>query len=73
MATTAQLLSEAKDAYHRLQIGEAAVEIRDATGESIRYSQANSSRLKAYIAELEADLAGTSSTVRRAPLRPVWG
>ena len=71
MATTAELLSEAKAAYHRLVTGAAAVEIRDSNGESIRYTSANASRLKAYIAELEGELAGTRTTARR-PLRPVW-
>ncbi|MER9522506.1 gpW family protein [Mesorhizobium sp. M0292] len=71
MATTADLLAEAKAAYHRLQVGGAAVEVRDATGEMIRYSPANASRLKAYIAELEAELRGCAKVV--PPLRPVWG
>ena len=72
MATTADLLTEAKAAYHRLLMGTSAVEIRDSNGESIRYTSANASRLKAYIAELEGELAGTSAAARR-PLRPVWG
>ncbi|RWF33708.1 gpW family head-tail joining protein [Mesorhizobium sp.] len=71
MATTAELLAEAKSAYHRLQIGESAVEVRDATGESVRYTPANASRLKAYIAELEAENNGCGRVV--PPLRPVWG
>ncbi|RVC69777.1 hypothetical protein EN759_06640 [Mesorhizobium sp. M00.F.Ca.ET.038.03.1.1] len=71
MATTADLLTEAKAAYHRLQIGESAVEVRDATGESIRYTPANASRLLAYIRSLEAELAGCTRVV--PPLRPVWG
>lgn len=72
MPTTAELLSEAKAAYHRLQIGQAAVEIRDSSGESVRYTQANASRLLGYIRSLEAEVAGTATTVQR-PLRPVWG
>ncbi len=71
MATTADLLREAKAAYHRLMVGALAVEVRDANGESIRYTNANASRLRAYIAELEAELAGRQSVV--APMRPVWG
>ena len=71
MATTAELLAEAKTAYHRLQIGQAAVEIRDSSGESIRYTQANASRLLGYIRSLEAEIAGTTCLVNR-PLRPVW-
>ncbi|UVK46828.1 gpW family protein [Mesorhizobium sp. AR07] len=71
MATTAELLADARAAYHRLQIGEAAAEIRDSNGESIRYTSANASRLWAYIKRLEADLAGTAAVVK--PLRPTWG
>ncbi|RWP29849.1 gpW family head-tail joining protein [Mesorhizobium sp.] len=72
MVQVAVLLSEAKAAYHRLMIGEAAVEIRDSNGETIRYTSANASRLKAYIAELEQQLAGTTAAAR-LPLRPMWG
>ncbi len=71
MATTADLLKEAKAAYHRLIIGAQAVEIRDSNGESIRYTMANASRLKAYIAELEAELIGQPPVV--PPMRPIWG
>lgn len=69
--STADLLAQAKQAYHRLMIGESAVEIRDATGESVRYTQANASRLKAYIVSLESQLNGNGRVV--PPLRPVWG
>lgn len=46
MATTADMLSEAKAAYHSLLTGVAAVEMRDSNGESVRYTSANASRLK---------------------------
>ncbi len=71
MATTAELLAEAKAAYHRLMVGVSAVEIRDSSGESIRYSQANASSLLRYIRSLEAALASRPRVV--PPLRPVWG
>lgn len=72
MPTTIELLNEAKAAYHRLQIGEQAVDVRDADGSSIRYTAANASRLEAYIAKLQAELSGDQSRLRR-PMRPVWG
>lgn len=56
MATTQELLDEAKAAYHRLMLGEAVVEVRDQSGESIRYQAATASRLLAYIRSLEAQL-----------------
>jgi hypothetical protein len=68
--TLAERLVEAENAYHQLLIGGQAVEIRDSSGESIRYSMANASKLKAYIAELRALIAGTQ--VRR-PMRPIFG
>lgn len=71
MATTAELLLEAKTAYHRLQLGVSMVEVRDSNGESVRYTPANASRLWAYIKLLEAELAGKPAVT--SPLRPVWG
>jgi hypothetical protein len=68
--TDSELLAEAKLALHRLNVGEAIVEARDSTGEMVRYTPANASRLKAYIAELTAKIAGTSTTIR--PFRPVF-
>lgn len=75
MATTAQLqiwLSEAESAYRDLMLGKAVVEARDSNGESVRYTMANASRLKQYIAELKAEIAGQSTTPHRV-MRPTWG
>lgn len=73
MATTAELLAEARAAYHALAIGQSVAESRDSNGELVRYTSANMSRLKSYIAELEAILATEAGTNRpRGPLRPVW-
>jgi hypothetical protein len=69
MTATADLLADAYAAYHRLQTGAAAAEIRDSSGESIRYTAANVSRLWAYIRLLEAEVAGTAVV---KPLRPTW-
>lgn len=68
--TTAEKLVEAQAAYHRLMTSQQPVEIRDSNGESIRYTIANASRLKAYIAELKNEIAGT---VKAGPFRPVFG
>ena len=70
--TTAELLVEAKAAYHALQLGQGVVEVRDSNGESVRYTPANASRLKAYIAELTRELNGTAVSVV-TPMRPMWG
>lgn len=71
---TQNRLKEARSVYHRLQMGEQAVEFRDSDGSSVRYNSSNVSRLKAYIAELEGTLRGCESVRRnKLPLRPVWG
>jgi gpW len=58
MATTAELLADARDAYHRLATGTAAVTVRDQNGELITYHPTTSRVLAAYIAELERLFAG---------------
>lgn len=68
--TTAERLAEAEKAYHALMTGRAVVEVTDQNGERVRYTTANASRLSAYIAQLNADIAG--STTPRGPIRPVF-
>jgi hypothetical protein len=72
MTTAVQRLSEAKAAYHRLMTGTNAVEIQDATGETVIYNKANAASLRSYISQLEAEVAGATATY--APGRPmgVW-
>lgn len=69
MATLAERIAEAKEAYHLLSIGKAVAEVRDSNGEFLRFTQAKKADLAAYIAELEAELAGNGSPPRRAPMR----
>jgi hypothetical protein len=73
--TLQQRLEEAETAYHRLQIGESAAEVRDSNGESVRYTQANVGRLRSYIADLKAEIAAVAAGTpqRRGPLNPVFG
>jgi hypothetical protein len=75
IAVIRQRLTEAKAALHNLQIGQSAVEIRDSNGDAVRYTPANASRLKAYIAELEAQLLNDAAASRRVrrPMVPTWG
>jgi putative IMPACT (imprinted ancient) family translation regulator len=75
MATVEQLqewLVEARVAYHDLQTGKALVEVYDANGERARYTAANASRLWAYIAWLEAEIASRNGPRHRRPLRPIF-
>lgn len=53
MATQDEMLTEAKNAYHRLMLGESVVEVRDQSGESIRYQAATASKLLAYIRQMD--------------------
>lgn len=67
-------LEQAKAAYHQIMMGKGTAEVRDSDGSSIRYTTANTSRLKVYIAELEDLLKGCDVQRRnKLPLRPVWG
>ncbi len=69
--SAAERLAEAQVALHALMTGVSVVEVRDATGESVRYTQVNVARLQAYIRELQAEVAGISPRVR--PMRPIFG
>lgn len=63
-------LDEADKARHDLMLGRAVVEFEDSNGEKVRYSQASSAKLNAYIADLERKIAlmeGKTPTV--APMR----
>jgi hypothetical protein len=66
MKTIAEMLTEARAAYHRLQIGEALVELRDSNGEQVIYNRAKLPQLAAYINELERMAMGATrpSTVK---------
>lgn len=73
MATTQELLTEAKAALHALNLGQQVVEVRDATGESVRYAPANRGALRTYIADLQALLANDGVRTVAGPMRPVFG
>lgn len=61
--SVAERLSEARLALHRLNTGESVVEVRDQSGETIRYAQSSVRALERYIASLEREAEG-----RRPPL-----
>lgn len=71
LLTPQQRLAEAQTALHALLTGTSVVEVRDSTGESVRFTQVNSARLQAYIRDLQAEIAGLSPAVR--PMRPIFG
>lgn len=69
MATLQERLEEAKQALHDLALGKAMVEFRDSNGEVVRYNVANEPRLRRYIQELEAEIAGQACS---GPMRPLF-
>lgn len=68
--TPEQALAEAKSALHDLLTGTSAAEITDQNGEKIRYRAIDISKLKMYIADLEAQIGAT--VVNVGPMR-MWG
>ena len=75
MPTLAERLIEAEQALHMLLLGQSVVEVRDANGESVRYTAGNVSRIRLYIAELKALIAAESgvSVAKLGPMRPIFG
>lgn len=69
--TTQQRLDAAKEAYHALLLGAAVREVRDQNGEMVVYTAANRDALRAYIQQLEAELAAATggAALSRRPLQ----
>lgn len=55
--TDQQMLDAARAAYHQLMMGQAIVEC-EFQGQMTKFKAPDADRLKAYIAELEAKIAG---------------
>ena len=58
MLTLQEMLTQARAAYHSLQLGEALVELRDSNGETVIYNRAKLPQLAAYINDLERQAMG---------------
>ena len=71
MATTSEKLTEAENALHDWSVGRGVIEVRDASGDVLRYSAANVVKPRAYIAELKGLLGQTGSPVTR-PMGLWW-
>lgn len=67
--TPEEQLAAARAAYFNLVTGKAVKVVIDQNGERIEFVAANADRLRAYIADLEAQIAGTAL---RRPLIPVF-
>lgn len=60
MATTAELLQQARDARHKLVTGQLARVFMDQNGERVEFVATNIGALDSYIRQLESDLAGVA-------------
>lgn len=69
--TAAQRLVEAEDALHQLLTGTSARVVVDQNGERIEYTAANTGKLRAYIQELQQEIAG-KTLGSNGPLRAVF-
>lgn len=74
MATTTELLTEARAAYHAISTGTQARVIVDQNGQRVEFAAANLTSLYKYIQSLEALLAaeGGPAVPSRGPARFVF-
>ncbi len=70
--TLAEQLRAAKQAYHDLMTGKSTRVVVDSDGSRVEYGPANVDRLRAYVAELEAQVASGATTSRRRPIIPMF-
>ena len=70
--TLATYIAEAEVALHNLALGQVVVTTSNTDGGSVTYNQASMPRLKAYLADLEAQLAVINGTQRRKPIGFEW-
>ena len=68
--SAAQRLVEAEAALHNILLGRGIQRVQDQSGEAVTYTTANVGRLRAYIAELKAEIAGARPMT--GPIRPVF-
>lgn len=66
---TQQQLDQARAAYHNLMTGKLPRVVVDQNGERVEFNAANSSKLLAYIQQLENELTGVRTN---RPMRPFF-
>jgi hypothetical protein len=75
MAETAASLqtkiAEAKEALHKLMLGDKETQVNFGTNRLTQWNQVKIPELKAYIAELESELARVLGETRRGPIYPM--
>lgn len=68
--SAAQRLVEAETALHRILTGQGVQSVTDQSGERVVFTTASVTRLRAYIAELKAEIAGEVPT--GGAIRPMF-
>lgn len=77
MATASEIadlqtkIAEAKDALHKLLLGDKETQVNFGTNRLTQWATAKPADLRAYIAQLESDLARLLGKARRGPIYPV--
>lgn len=71
LATLEQRLDEAEEAHHKLMMGDRAVDISWADGQSVSFQKAEIRKLENYIQELKNDIARAKGASKRGPIQ-VW-
>jgi hypothetical protein len=67
-------LAEAREALHKLMLGDKETQVGFGTNRLTQWAQANPDKLRAYISELEGKLAaatGDAAQSRRGPIYPM--
>jgi hypothetical protein len=76
MATLQELqtrLADAESALHNVLIGRGVSEVRDFNGEMVRYSRVDTAALRAYIKQLQDEIAVLLGTPNvSGPMRPFF-
>lgn len=72
MATIAEKLAEAQDAYHALITGRSVRVWVDQNGERVEYTPANKTTLKAYIDDLQRQVDNPTATANVGPMRVMF-
>lgn len=77
MAESAQItelrtrIAEARTAYHKLVLGDQTVEVQFGSNRLTRWTPAKVSELRAYISQLEGELAALLGGIPRGPIYPM--
>lgn len=72
LTTLQTWLTEAETALHKLSTGSQTVEVKKPDGATVKFTSATTHDLRAYIADLKAQIAVLTNKVSRRAIRPVF-